>query len=123
MEERSITKSTTLYESQIKTRGEISHCHDFHDGILMFSRYLTLVTPSFTNCYLNFIYPFCICFFVIFGYGWVCEWLVPITMYGDENKDGQITIQDKKSCAFLDGSLVPYMCLELCQPANVFLRV
>lgn len=44
----------------------------------------------------------------------VCEWLVPITMYGDENKDGQITIRDEKSCAFLDGSLIPYMCVELC---------
>lgn len=30
----------------------------------------------------------------------VCEWLVPITMYGDENKDGQITIQDKKKLCF-----------------------
>lgn len=51
----------------------------------MFSRHLTLVTPPFTNSYLSFFlfYSF---FFVLFGYELVCEWLVPITMYGDENK-------------------------------------
>lgn len=59
------------------------------DGILMSSRHLTLIIPSFTNSYLSFflflLYSF---FFVLFGYELECERLVPITMYGDENKDG-----------------------------------
>lgn len=108
MEERSITESTTLYEFQIKTRRGISHCHDFHDGILMFSRHLTLVTSSFIYCYLTFIYLFCICFFVIFGWGWVCEWLVPITMYGDETKMAKsLSRIKKKPCFFgwISGSI------------------
>lgn len=45
---------------------------------------LLLPLPLPTLIYLFFLfYSF---FFVLFGYELVCEWLVPITMYGDENK-------------------------------------
>lgn len=71
----------------------------------MFSRHLTLVTPSFTSSYItNILYLFYFYFFVIFGMNGVCEWLVPITMYGDENKNGQIIIRIKKA-VLLDGCI------------------
>lgn len=92
MEEQSMIESTTMYEFHlwiVNARRKTFHSHDFHDGILMSSRHLTLIIPPFTNSYLSFflflLYSF---FFVLFGYELECERLVPITMYGDENKDG-----------------------------------
>lgn len=68
----------------INARRKIFHSHEFHDGTLMFSRHLTLCYPFLHQLFIYLFYSF----FILFGYELVCEWLVPITMYGDENKDG-----------------------------------